>query len=217
MIDFFFKIRSIISIFLITILVNSANAQSTNRYEIALKGCLQKHGVQPYNTGCMNGVMAPDFFGKTLNGNLIQLRKLRGKVIVLYFWFIACGPCRMEIPSLNKIALKFKNEDIVFVSIANDKESNLKKYLGSNQFVFQTIADPASIIFEKKYHIRNFPTTIVIDKKGAIKLFTQGSKDSEADIDNLLDENLVRSIDECLGKKYVKNKSFAYPPNLIKF
>ena len=212
-----FSVKHIFSLLIIIVLAKTGNTQPATQYDIALKNCSTKNGLQVYNSGCMNGVVAPDFSGKTLKGDLLQSKKFRGKVIVLNFWFIACSPCRAEMPSLNKIAVNFKNDDVVFISIATDKEASLIRFLSSNKFGFQTIADTASIITRHNYHIRNFPTTIVIDKKGAINLFTQGSKASEADIDKDLDENLVRSIDQCLGKRYVKNEKFTNTPNFFKF
>ncbi|MFA6249822.1 MAG: TlpA disulfide reductase family protein [Mucilaginibacter sp.] len=164
----------------------------------------------------MNGIIVPDFSAKTLDGKIFQLKHAKGKVVVLNFWFVACSPCRAEMPSLNKIVSSFKNDDVVFVSVALDKEADLKQFLRMNRFLFQTIADPTFIITDKTFHIKNFPTTIVIDKKGIIKLFTMGSKDTAEAIDISLDENLVRAIDDCLGKKYQKKMIFDNPPGFFK-
>jgi len=217
MVNFSFTFKNLFSVLAISVLAQISYAQRATQYDIALKDCSSKNGLQVYNSGCMDGVAPPDLSGKTLKGELLQLKKLKGKVIVLNFWFIACSPCRAEMPSLNKIASNFKDDDVVFISIATDKEADLVKFLGGNRFEFKTIADTASIITQKSYHIRNFPTTIVIDKKGVINLFTQGSKDTETAIDKDLDENLVRSIDQCLGKKYIKNEKFTNTPTFYKF
>src|SRR6185437_10738112 len=60
------------------------------------------------------GAPLPDFSFKDINGNAISLQKLKGKPIVINFWFTACVPCIEEMPALNELKDKFKNSDVVF-------------------------------------------------------------------------------------------------------
>src|SRR5215207_201627 len=56
-----------------------------------------------------------------INGKNVNLKNLKGKVIVLNFWFINCAPCRSEIPLLNALVDSFKtNDKVVFVAVALD-------------------------------------------------------------------------------------------------
>jgi hypothetical protein len=54
---------------------------------------------------------APKFELTTIDGKTFNTDSLRGKVVVLNFWFIGCGPCRRELPELNRIAAAFASRD----------------------------------------------------------------------------------------------------------
>jgi len=168
---------------ILILLIKVANAQK-NDYKATLTDCLNQHKIQLDKTDCMNGVTAPDFTGSTIDGKNIRLSKLRGQVVVLNFWFIACAPCRAEVPGLNEVVESFKNEKVNFVSIATDKEPELKKYLTKNKFSFETIADPAFSTCQKEYNIYSYPTTIIIDKNGKIRFYSVGGKVPQEDKNN---------------------------------
>ena len=155
-------------------------------------------------TGCMIGVVAPDFSAKTVDGKTIHLADLKGKVVVLNFWFIACAPCHIEAPVMKKIAGGFNKDDVVFVSIAREKETDLEKYLATDQFFANNIADPKSAICKDIYRVFGFPTTIVIDKTGRIQYYSLGGMVSEEAVDKALHKRLVPAIKNALNKQASK-------------
>jgi len=190
------------------LLIAASNVYAqTNEYTNKLDDCLVKRAINIFNRGCMNGVSAPDFSAETIDGKKINLKAFKGKVVVLNFWFIECVPCRAEMPELNKIVNKFKDKDVKFISIARENVANLKNYLLQHEFSFETISDLPESVIKGNFHIASFPTTIVIDQKGIIRLFTTGGMLTEKSISKNLDDNLVRCIDECLGISYVKSES----------
>ncbi|QDW28197.1 TlpA family protein disulfide reductase [Pedobacter sp. KBS0701] len=70
-----------------------------------------------------------------MNGNKYDLRDSTGKIFVLNFWFINCPPCKSEIPQLNELVAKYKdNKDVVFLAIALDEKYDLKSFLKSTTF-----------------------------------------------------------------------------------
>lgn len=78
---------------------------------------------------------APDFKAATINGDTIELKKLRGKVVVINFWFIGCAPCIAEIPALNKLAEEYESEDVVFIAFSeNTKKAILDEFLPKYTF-----------------------------------------------------------------------------------
>ena len=108
-----------------------------------------------------------------INGNKVDLKNMQDKIIVLNFWFVNCGPCRREIPELNKLVDSFKtDEKILFVAVALDAKNGLEKFL--KQFPFQyTIVDDGRWIAEK-YGIRFYPTHVIIDTEGKVYFHTSG-------------------------------------------
>lgn len=137
------------------------------------------------NTSDQNSLVgnkATTFKVTDLEGNFYDLEALNDKVVVLNFWFVACKPCIKEMPELNELVEKYKNEDVVFLAMAMDKEGALKKFIEDNRFDYSIISGRNTIA---KYGINVFPTHIVIGKDGVIELFTQG-----------LDQFTVVSLDD---------------------
>lgn len=189
--------RSTVIAAMLLISINYARAQS-NEYDKAVAQFTGEHQYDIEKPGALEGITAPDFSGKTLNGNKIQLSALRGKVVVLNFWFIACAPCRMEVTPLNEVVKQFAGKEVVFLSVARDKEADLARHLQSVPFSFEVIADPAVAISKEVYHLFGYPTTIVIDKQGKIRYYTLGGKINEEAVRKELNQKLVPAIQNLL-------------------
>lgn len=113
------------------------------------------------------GMRAADFTVKTLDGRTIHSSELKGKVVVLNFWFIACPACRAMKPKLNELQAKFAgNESVVFLAITSDQASAVRKYLEKEPFTYVQATDAASALDE--FVFAGFPKNIVISKTGEI-------------------------------------------------
>jgi thiol-disulfide isomerase/thioredoxin len=113
------------------------------------------------------------FSAKDIEGYKIRPKELEGKVVVLNFWFIACVPCMEEIPELNKIALSYANNpNIVFIAVALDDKEDLQKFVKTNPFAYHIVDDGKEIA--DKYEIKNYPTSVILNKEGKVKLHTMG-------------------------------------------
>src|ERR1700721_19361 len=73
------------------------------------------------------GAPAPDFSLTSLDGKSYKLGELKGKTIVLNFWFTACMPCREEMPGLNELVKSYQNDrNVVFIAITFDQAADVK-------------------------------------------------------------------------------------------
>jgi len=117
------------------------------------------------NAGFKPGELAPDFDVTDIKGNTYKLSDLKGKIVVLNFWFTTCPPCVMEIPELNKIASKYKKSGVVFLAITFENKDKVNNFIKEHPFYFNLIADATMV---RKYGINGFPTSILIDKEGKI-------------------------------------------------
>src|SRR5215475_11182716 len=67
------------------------------------------------------GQPMPSFNVTTLDGTAVNIKDLRGKILLISFWATWCGPCQYEMPRLEKeIWQKFKSDDFVMVAIARE-------------------------------------------------------------------------------------------------
>lgn len=107
-----------------------------------------------------------------MDGNKINLADYKGKVIVLNFWFIACKPCVMEMPHLNKFVEKYQDDEVLFLAIANDDKKQIERFLQKKEFDYTIAPDGKGIASD--WGVASFPTNIIIDKEGNIAYSMSG-------------------------------------------
>ncbi len=99
-----------------------------------------------------------------INGNSIDFKKLKNKIVVINFWFVGCKGCRKEEPLLKKLTENYKdNEDVVFISFCNSKEASIKKYISKHgDFGYQIIELAGRHELKKIFGIREVPTHYIV-------------------------------------------------------
>jgi peroxiredoxin len=118
------------------------------------------------NENEMLGKEALPFSVTDILGNSYSLESLKGKVIVINFWFVECKPCVMEIPELNKLVEKFQGKDVVFLGFANNDQSKIESFLKTKTFNYHLIAGSGEIA--TIYNVKAFPTHLIIDKNSIV-------------------------------------------------
>lgn len=119
--------------------------------------------------GAKKGNMAPDFTLSDLQGKEIRLDDLRGSVILLNFWAVWCGYCRIEMPDLQAAFVEFADQDFFILGIdVQENEDVVESYVDQLGITFPILLDKqgqAAIA----YQIRGLPTSILIDRQGIIQ------------------------------------------------
>jgi thiol-disulfide isomerase/thioredoxin len=97
-----------------------------------------------------------------INGKILSSDSLKGKVIVLNFWSITCGPCITEMPELNELVAKMKGKEVVFIAPAvySSRDDIVKYFLPKHPFSYQIVC----IENDDDYNVNLFPTHIIIDQ-----------------------------------------------------
>ena len=120
------------------------------------------------------GDAAPPFTVQDMDGKEYSLESLRGKVVVLNFWFVECRPCIMEMPRLNELVEKYQDrDDVIFLAIATNPKEKVEKLLKKHAFNYQIIPDREDLI--EAYEVTGFPRHIVIDQDSRIAFSTLGA------------------------------------------
>lgn len=113
------------------------------------------------------------FSATDMNGNKYSLDDLKGKIIVMNFWFVECKPCIMEMPELNEIVELYKNnKDVVFLGFATNDTNKIKSFLQRKTFSYHIIPNSTSIA--RDYNVSSYPTHMIIGKDGKISYHTIG-------------------------------------------
>jgi thiol-disulfide isomerase/thioredoxin len=122
-----------------------------------------------------NPVAARNFSVPTLDGANQTLSALKGKVVFLNFWATWCGPCRVEMPSMEILYQRFKDSDFVMlaVDIQENREevSAFMRNMGLSFPVGLDLNGKASSL----YNISAVPTSYIIDRDGYIVAAVRGS------------------------------------------
>ncbi|HTY35896.1 MAG TPA: redoxin domain-containing protein [Bacteroidota bacterium] len=148
---------------------------------------------------------AIDFALKSIDGKIVKLADLRGKVVVLDFWATWCGPCKASFPYLQQVYNKYKDNPKIMILALNtwenvsgkEREDLVKKFMADNKYTFPVLYDEG---FVEKYGVEGIPTKFVIDKKGMIQFKTIGfTGDKMVDemitqFEMLLDDNFYSSL-----------------------
>lgn len=103
---------------------------------------------------------------KDIDGNTINAKTLKDKVVLIDFWFVQCGSCVAQMPKLNELKKEYEGKNILFLSMTYETEKSIRKFLKKHEFNYTHIPNV------KKY-IDNFgeiyPKSLIIDKKGMIR------------------------------------------------
>ena len=138
-------------------------------------------------------VQAYDFTAMDKDGKTVKLSDFKGKKVYINMWASWCGPCMREIPELEKVYQKYKNnKDYVFLSMTSPNDAEFKnqspqdkgkdvilnkaKELGATYPVLFDVNDRFII----NYAIRSFPTHILINSDGTFETRIAGAVTEES-------------------------------------
>jgi thiol-disulfide isomerase/thioredoxin len=149
--------------------------------------------IKPVERMPQAGARAPGFSVRALDGRGFDLDAMRGKVVVLNFWFIGCAPCRAEIPELNRLVKEYGDKEVVFIAITSDGEAELRAFLKDVAFNFHVIPDGGEAM--GRYGLAGFPRHVVIDRGGLVRWSKTGVLSDTAGA------GLRQAIDAALGSR----------------
>lgn len=131
--------------------------------------------------GPMVGRLAPDFRLLDLNGNRVALSDYRGKVVLLNFWATWCGPCRVEMPAMERLYrdLDRRYFEILAISIDPQGASVTHPFKESLGLTFPILHD-SDYRVGVSYGARTLPMTFLIDRRGIISHRIFGARNWES-------------------------------------
>lgn len=119
--------------------------------------------------------LAPDFELTLLDGSTFRLADRVGKqVIILNFFATWCGPCRSEMPELERYQQAHADEVLLLGIDAEEKHTVVEAFVAEMKVTFPVAIDGAGDVL-RLYGVGSFPTTVVIGADGRVKMYEVGA------------------------------------------
>ncbi|MBL8057677.1 MAG: TlpA family protein disulfide reductase, partial [Anaerolineales bacterium] len=141
------------------------------------------------------GFSAPDFRLPLRAGDDVSLLDLRGQVVVLNLWASWCGPCRAEMPALERAHQALQAEGLVVLGLNTtfqDDETAALAFADELGLTFPLALDRTGDV-SRRYELRAMPTTFFVDRRGVIRSVVVGGPMSEALIRSRVEELLAEA------------------------
>lgn len=129
-----------------------------------------------------NPVKAPDFELPMLEGGTKTLSSYQGSIVFLNFWATWCPPCRLEMPSMEKLHQSLKNEKFAIVAVnLKEDQPTAAQFIKENKYTYQVLLDESGQVGGGMYGVEGIPTTYIIGKDGYILGRIVGTREWDGD------------------------------------
>jgi peroxiredoxin len=108
-----------------------------------------------------------DFTLTDLHGNPWHLRELKGKVVLVNFWATWCPPCRKEMPDLQALYDKYKEQGFVVLSISDEEPAKVQPFITERKITYPVLLDPGRKVNEE-FQVEGIPKSFVYDREGKL-------------------------------------------------
>jgi cytochrome c biogenesis protein CcmG, thiol:disulfide interchange protein DsbE len=128
---------------------------------------------------------APEFARRDLSGRKLDLRRFRGKVVLLNFWATWCAPCQVEMPVFSAWQSQYGSQGLQIIGISMDDDPALAHSLTAKLKLNYPVAMGDAALGEHYGGVLGLPLTFLIDRKGIVRARFQGETDLKS-IENQL-------------------------------
>jgi len=106
-----------------------------------------------------------DFTLTDLQGTSWHLKDLKGKVVLVNFWATWCPPCRKEMPDLQALYEKYKDQGFLVLSISDEEVGKVSPFIAERKISYPVLLDPGRKVAEE-FVVEGIPKSFVYDREG---------------------------------------------------
>jgi peroxiredoxin len=114
---------------------------------------------------------ATDFALRDIDSHDVTLSQYKGQVVVMQFWATWCGPCKVEMPHLQKMYTELKDQGMVVLSVSTDDArtaSQVKPFVKKMKYTFPVLLDKESTVVGAYNPSKTLPYLVIIDRNGDV-------------------------------------------------
>lgn len=144
---------------------------------VLLSGCLQPAGR------VAEGETVPSYEARDLDGRTVQLRSLRGEVVLLNVWATWCFPCRREMPALERLHRELGGSGLRIIAVSVDAGNaarDIRDFVDEHDLTFDILHDPAQQV-ARDFSTIGVPETFLIGADGRLRRHWLGRIDPHAE------------------------------------
>lgn len=120
---------------------------------------------------------APDFTLRSTEGRNLRLQEQRGQVVLVNFWASWCGPCKQEMPHLNRLHEKYRSAGFVLLGLNIDEDARLGAATAARWGLkFPVLLDTDKTVV-RRYDLGSMPATVLIDRDGQVRHLHRGYRE----------------------------------------
>ncbi len=120
---------------------------------------------------------APDFTLRNLAGGNVRLAEQRGQVVLLNFWATWCGPCRVELPHLERLHTKYRSAGFVLLGVNVDDQAGPGQQMAQRMGLSFPVLHDADKAVTRRYDVGAMPGTVLIDRDGTVRHLHRGYRE----------------------------------------
>ena len=105
-------------------------------------------------------------FLQMIDGSVTSFSDYKGKLLVINFWYINCGPCIAEMPYLNDLVNQYQNENVNFLALSFDTNQDIKSFLEKTDFKYEHGSISRSLMYD---FTPVAPGHFIVDSEGIIR------------------------------------------------
>lgn len=133
------------------------------------------------------------FEGTLENGDTVTSGQYRGEVLVVNFWYAACGPCRIEAPHLQAVYEELVDEGADFLGVNTyDQSATALAFAGTYGITYPSVIDSdtgaVKLAFAQVAPVQATPTTLVLDQSGRVAARITGPIESPSTLRTLVED-----------------------------
>jgi peroxiredoxin len=113
--------------------------------------------------------LAPDFALKSMSGANLRLSEHVGEVVVVNFWATWCGPCREEMPVLERLHRQYSKAGLLVLGINMDEDTGGARAMARRLDVTFPVLFDAGKRVAKGYKVASMPATFIVDRDGHVR------------------------------------------------